>query len=751
MDERKIKKIFTIFQNRNYGWIIKVKSNVIIKSVLLNLLYLFGMNLLFRAFFSDDDFLMSEKCYGIFEDDYDYRLNYINHNYGKFLVFLLKLFPNIPWYTIVFYICIFISLTLLTCIILEWKNDILGFIISNILILFISYEGYISIQFTKVAGITGAVGFFVLLLTYSSWKQKGVGIGLLILSCMLRYNVAQMVVSAWIVIFILKNVLDRLQYKYIDKKKIIREGICLIAGVIVYCGIPHIPQYSSDENVYWSYYWKMNAIRSAIQDYEVPDYVENKEVYEKIGVSPNDIYIWRSWNPDSYAMTLQRGQIIQKLQSGEQVNIEELDTEIYTDKDPWLNIKQKDEKIVEKENTLLRNIKSKIVSIQRLLKKVFNWQSFSQFCKKFPKAFLTMDVFFSYLILIFSMILIGGFALKKIVGAVGISFAIMELLNYYLFINQRYLIHRVDVGILLLACLGFLFCMMDKNESREHSKKNISLYIVLIIVLLGGKYGVYSEDKKRVSDLTMEQNNVFFQNTAEDDKYCYLLTTTREDGVRQNAFFYDVFDVPKEGSCKNCFYGNNLYEASRRREYGIKNLFTEIVDNNIYLVMKENDTNQEAWRIYFSEHTESDVSLTLVKQFLGKKIYRVHSKPFEEIIDLSKVDDTNEMVVSQIKCIVSESKLNFLGVAYLKGKNGFSQNTYIEILDTETGNYKLYNTVMRERDDKTLTDDGYFSNISAELDLPEFYSSDDTINLVIEQSGKIYSRQLNQGDLQYGK
>lgn len=177
------------------------KLSVGSKAILLNLLYMFGMLLLFRTIFSPDDFLMSQKCYGVFEKDYDHHLTYMNFNYGKFIVFLQKYFSDIPWYTITFYVWIFLSLTLLTCIILEWADNALGIIICNILVAFFSYEGYIGIQFTKVAGIIGVIGFFLLLYTNSSWIQKAEGAVLLTLSCMIRYDVAKMVIVSWTVAF----------------------------------------------------------------------------------------------------------------------------------------------------------------------------------------------------------------------------------------------------------------------------------------------------------------------------------------------------------------------------------------------------------------------------------------------------------------------------------------------------------------------------------------------------------------------
>lgn len=732
-------KIMRFFMDNHQGMAEKINiinSSIMIRAILLNLLYMFGMLLFFRVFFSPDDFLMSEKCYGVFEKDNDYHLSYMNYNYGKFIVFLQKHFSGFPWYTIAFYIWVFISLTLLTCIILEWADNVLGVIVCNILVMFFSFEGYIAIQFTKAAGITGAIGFFLLIYRNSSWKKRVAGAGLVILSCMIRYEVAKMVVVSWTVVFCIKAMIDFLGHRKISRKKMLQEICCLAVGIFIFLTIPKVPQYSSDENSYWSYHWQMNAVRSAIQDYKMPDYAAYKEIYEKLGISQNDIYIWQCWNADSYAMTLQRGRAIKKMQSGVKVSMEELDADNYTDVDPWMNINGNTAAVKGKQSM-------KIAEIHAFMKKNLDWKAFNDFCKKVPKQFFTIDVFFSYLSLILIILVVGNFSEKRVLISAGVSFFLLQLLNYYLYVHDRYLQHRVDVGLLLMASLSFLYCILDE---RCIIKGNTKIYltgcIALAAVLLAGRYRNYGDDIKKVDDLTMEQNRVFTENAGKDQVYCYFLAAVQQTGVQQNGVFYGPFDVPEVGVCRNCFYGNNLYDAARRREFGIKNLFSEIVDQNIYLVMQENDTNQSAWATYFSEHSGKEASLTLVKKYMNKNIYRVYSKSLEEVVDLSNVSDGQGRAVNQLEYQISDNHLTLSGSAYLKGQTGFSQNSFVQIIDAQTGDYELYHTLQECDMDKEEEEEGYFADLSADIELPEFYDQDDIIHVIIEQDQKMYELKL---------
>lgn len=83
-----------------------VKNNILLKAILLNCFYLLAVLLLFKPFFSIDDFLMSNIVYGLYGDNYDYHVTYMNFAYGRLMVFLLRLLPKVPWYTVLFYIWI---------------------------------------------------------------------------------------------------------------------------------------------------------------------------------------------------------------------------------------------------------------------------------------------------------------------------------------------------------------------------------------------------------------------------------------------------------------------------------------------------------------------------------------------------------------------------------------------------------------------------------------------------------------------
>ena len=176
--------------------------------------------------------------------------------------------------------------------------------------------------------------------------------------------------------------------------------------------------------------------------------------------------------------------------------------------------------------------------------------------------------------------------------------------------------------------------------------------------------------------------------------------------------------------------------------YGIENPFLDVVDNEtMYVVFGANNKMQESYETYVEEHTQQDVDLVVVKEYHNKKICRVNSCSLKEIYDFSNVSDSGRIIGTyNIKC--KNEALIFNGNMHIAEKNGFAQNTYIEIRDAETSEYELYYVKQTEAGDFKKTDDNYYSNLNAEIDLPIFYDESDEIYIIIEYKGEVCRQRL---------
>lgn len=704
------------------GWIEKRKQNIAAKSILLNLAYLSGMLLFFVPFFSIDDYLMSNIVYGVYGADYDYQITYMNFLYGRLIVFLLRLFPRIPWYTVLFYIWIFAALTLLTYVILKWSDNFAGMLLANLLLLFFSYEGYVAIQFTKVAGMTGAVAVLVLMSDKISWKPKIFGIGLWILTCMIRMDCARMAFGVWCLL-LGWNVWETFwKNKKILLKEYVRRGGFFLLGACIFFTAPKFSLLgmTGEEKDFWKLYWAHNEIRSGMQDYPVPDYEKNKETYEALGISENDLYLFTSWNWDCDVMTLEKGAIIQAMREGDDEKTEALLADYLTEKKTIPLLRQS-----------VLDIGSALVP---LLKKVFDIHTVTGFFKVFPKALLKIDVCTVYFLIMLITPLCWNVRGKESIRAVLLSGGTLFLLNYYLYMDSRYLLHRVDVGVTFMAITVFLVLITEKEYSLSERVGGRGMaFGVLTLLMLDGTYFWYYGDYQTPDSQTIRQNQMFYEEAAADTNHCYLLGYCREMGGDIQVF-YEALDVPEIGAAKNVIRGNFIWNLLK-----MDRLFTNIVDSNeMYFALWDGDGNEASWNRYFTEHGDAETRLAPVRQYLGKTIYCIRALPLKETVDLPKWNEMSRQIKGNIECSISENSLTISGTAYTEGNTGFSQRAYIQIVDSRTGEYELYDTFTVCDETKNYGDEGYFAKISAEIELPDFYNRSTRINLLIEQDGDFY-------------
>ena len=733
---------------RQCSWLSNMKSSILIKAILLNCFYLLGMLIFFKPFFSIDDFLMSNIAYGVYGEQYDYHVTYMNFAYGRFIVFLLKLFPKIPWYAVLFYIWIFTALTLLTYMIFKWNHAFMGMVIVNALLLYFSYEGYIAIQFTKVAGIVAAVALFVVINEeQSSWKQKIIAIGLWIISCMIRYDCARMVLGAWCLVIFAEWAVRIYKKRKKCWKKSAKRGKWILFIIGLYVLVPKLSGLgmSVEEKDFWKLYWKNNDVRVSIQDYAYPGYNENREVYDAIGISENDLYLFSSWNWDCSVMTPEKGQIIKALKEKNDEELLRLLNE-YKTKDAVNKKNVAETQQLVKTQTVTKQEDNAIMqqnenndqdtAVKQLIQKVFSLKNMQKFFKLFPKSFLEIDVCVPFFIIIVVLLCCSEVKIQELIEAVIVSGGMLLLLMYYLYINGRYLQNRVDVGIVITSIVIFLYWMMQMEiEPSDIILQKTKMIPLIVLSMLCGVYFYYYGDYQTPNDKTILENYKFYEQ-ASGGTDIYSLGYCKELGGEIQVF-YNVFDVPEIGIARNIIRGNYIWNLLKR-----KTMFMDIIDNeNIYFTLALGDSNELAWETYFSEHSGKDVHLTKIKEYLDKKVYRVSSKSLDEIIDIPDRVYTDN-ILEAIECTIYDDQMNVSGTVYLKGESGFNQNTYIQIVNRKTGKYELYDTLAGSDETKEYGEDGYFGKIAANISVPEFNSKYNTVYIILEQNGQYYKKRL---------
>ena len=141
----------------------KIKSRKLFFAIVMNLVVLFILILLFYARYNCElDITMQALLYGTAaEEGYWSHLIFSNIFLGKILSILMSLFPVVAWYTIFHYVMAFISMVIITEIVVIYNNNLSGRIVSTIISIFIGYECYIMPMYMKTAVLLTTASFMI--------------------------------------------------------------------------------------------------------------------------------------------------------------------------------------------------------------------------------------------------------------------------------------------------------------------------------------------------------------------------------------------------------------------------------------------------------------------------------------------------------------------------------------------------------------------------------------------------------------
>ena len=152
---------------------IKINKDSTLKiAVVLNAITLFIYLLLFYPQMHVDDMIQWYSFSGILSGKLEGHFLWMSDTIAYFLGELTSIFPSIQWLAILEIGMSFVALTITTYIILEHKWGKIGNIIIFLLLTLYGYESYVTIVFTKSAGISVALSLYGLLSTKIGWKPK---------------------------------------------------------------------------------------------------------------------------------------------------------------------------------------------------------------------------------------------------------------------------------------------------------------------------------------------------------------------------------------------------------------------------------------------------------------------------------------------------------------------------------------------------------------------------------------------------
>lgn len=674
-----------------------------IKSFLINAIYIILSLLIYNPSWSADDFLQAGQVYGVYGTDYSYLTEHENHFYGKILVFFAKIFESLPVYTLALYILSFFALYVIVKRFFAKYDDYFAFILANLLLLTYCRDVYVYISFTKVAGIIGIAGLYIMLEDDSKKLDILEGGILFFASFLIRKAFGAVLVIVFWSATILKDCLMCYVAKTIENgkkvalKKVAHDIVVFGVVIIIIWGSSIIPQYDTPreakigkEDSEWSY------ARSLVQDYDVPEDAE--DVYKKYNVNENDMFIWKSWNSDCDALSVE----------------------------------------------FANELNQKRGRAENLFEKMLSGRNVLEFFKVFPLSFLKIDCF-AFLLGVFVLTFFESKAwcVKQIFGAV-FSLAGMLGINYYLFINERYLRHRVDIVVILMLALIFLtFVDGTQVKNERFNRKKCGELIVLITMVFLFRLQYSADHYECPSETLLSRNKAFYENARKDDEL-YLLANTHLKATEKTVCFGPL-DRPEIGLYNNICFEYDPATKAQYKNSGIGNPFSTICDNpKMYLIMVDWDESIKSWEEYVGKHCDKEAKAFLVKEFFGKKIYRFNSRRLEECINLSTYvgEIPNEEINAKIN--VNESDISVEAVLRMTDVNMFTKNVYLQIVDSDTQDYELFYTYEKESASMGAESNIMETLVSAEIEMPPFYDESDAVYILVEDGGNFYRKEITE-------
>ncbi|WP_189270113.1 hypothetical protein [Pseudobutyrivibrio ruminis] len=552
-----------------------------IKMLIINVVVLGVVLLLFEPTIKSDDYDLSMVLYGALNGEYSSITMYCLPSFGAIIKSLLIIIPEIPWYAVVNYIFIFLSLFFISIVFCRYKNRCLLFEI--VLLPFFAYELYIRMTFTKTAGIIIISGLLVLLyLIDCSSKNKAIWgcsiawilMGISIRSTMLNL-ILEVFISAFIIsFFVVKN----------ERKKIIIIKFIITVLALLFLGKILFNVNSDIKNNYdeWVTYSQYNNARARLQDYYMPEYDDFEESYKEIGVSKNDYIAFKTWG-------------------------------LYIDYDFFT---------IERLNAIasIDEMPAKSNLFDTVMKNLFSYY------------FSETGFYFLLLVMMLFFCANGVSTIDKsiiVVSVGGCSFLAYAYMSYL-----GRLQHHVDLSIMIAATVLVMYYYYKYDCSIKNKRQALLVVVIIITVFLCrfntsiSKASYYANDVENQKKL-YDDNKKIMDLLSNDKEHVYVFCP------HTTNFFYDCIFEPFEVIPKG--YYSNLEMTNRYRipswdsiaiDYGIDNYFKEATDSAEILFVDSDINNGwiDVVQTFINEHYCSGAEYELVNKYGTINIYRFIDK-----------------------------------------------------------------------------------------------------------------------------
>ena len=564
----------------------KITSHTITKVLIINILVFIITNCLFDIKYEQVDDFIIYNLYSGLDGTYNVHGVYIHPVICFLLGIFYRIIPVINWHTIFLLSMQLLCFTTIGTNLLKRNGSKLSYVL-YILFISILYPSLLElIQYTSVSALLILTAFFVIMDKVEQQKQrKAITVFSAILftiGIMTRMQ-SLLIIIPFFALYMVYEIIQVIRKKS-EKTKLFmllkQYGILAIITVIIY--ISNLLIYQTND-VYKNF-MEFNDMRAYLHDISYTNYATNQEIFDEIGWSENDHYLFYTFNFG-------------------------------------------DENVYNKENL------QKIIDYKKSNGTYYSFDfDLEETIHQLEEEMKNTNPYIT--ILFFGAFVIALYTNRKKTGWV-ISIFLVTILVHMLFIVLNRSMLRVVIPEYILGTAMMLYFVQNVKETKEKIDdrlKAISVISMVIIIAFSG--GVYKYNYE-LEDYSNYKNVINYTNAHKENVYLYTVPS-----LQYRYLVYPVYTMPPKGAFSNLrvmggwdMYTENYYDFKER--YDLEGTFLDLLKENVYLIDGDVTWSGNYYHNYIDhivqfikEHYQKEVTYTKVETFDNIYVYKL-----EEVIE----------------------------------------------------------------------------------------------------------------------
>lgn len=245
-------------------------------SLCVNVLVLLGMVLWMRPGFGAETSYLWQNI----ASDWENAVVHQNYLLRELYNVLQNICENVPWYTLIQYILLLGAFTLVIYVILEQLDNHMGLIVSFLILMLFGYECYIRMNHTKTAAVLVGAGMMMVLygITKEQVCRASVAVGLIFGCAGSMYRVEIFVAGALLMLGLCLYLLWEKRVSFF--RLFYSMGLLCVLVLALFVTDKKLYEKNSE----WQQDREFYSTRNHLMDYGVPEYEQNKELYQELGI-----------------------------------------------------------------------------------------------------------------------------------------------------------------------------------------------------------------------------------------------------------------------------------------------------------------------------------------------------------------------------------------------------------------------------------------------------------------------------------